>query len=177
LISQVGNAALEIGELLAAYDLGISRFALLGNQADRGPRRHSRRADLAREELSVERMAPVQDGLELIVGTAWDARFVPIVLVGLGGVRAAIFGDVAVALRPVEADGARRLVLSLRGAALFTGARGRPRVDLAAAAEEAAALSWLGATYRDVDELEINPFLVTRPGAVALDARVIPRDA
>jgi hypothetical protein len=35
---------------------------------------------------------------------------------------------------------------------------GRPRVDLAAAAEEAAALSWLGATYRDVDELEIKPF-------------------
>jgi hypothetical protein len=44
-------------------------------------------------------------------------------------------------------------------------------------AEEAAALSWLGATYRDVDELEINPFLGTRAGAVALDARVIPRDA
>jgi acetate---CoA ligase (ADP-forming) len=36
LISQSGNVALEIGELLAAYDLGISRFALLGNQADRG---------------------------------------------------------------------------------------------------------------------------------------------
>jgi ATP-grasp domain len=52
-----------------------------------------------------------------------------------------------------------------------------PRVDLAAVAEEAAALSWLGATYRDVDELEINPFLGTRAGAVALDARVIPRDA
>jgi acetate---CoA ligase (ADP-forming) len=86
-------------------------------------------------------MAPVQDGVELIVGTIWDARFVPIVLVGLRGVRAEIFGDVAVALAPVEADGARRLVLSLRGAALLTGARGRHRVDLAAAAEEAAALS------------------------------------
>ncbi len=47
----------------------------------------------------------------------------------------------------------------------------------AAAAEEAAALSWLGATYRDVDELEINPFLVTPAGAAALDARVIARDA
>src|ERR671931_407978 len=34
LISQSGNLALEIGELLAAYGLGISRFASLGNQAD-----------------------------------------------------------------------------------------------------------------------------------------------
>jgi ATP-grasp domain-containing protein len=69
-------------------------------------------------------MAPVQDGVELIVGTVWDARFVPIVLVGLRGVRAEIFGDVAVALAPVEADGARRLVLSLRGAAQLTGRAG-----------------------------------------------------
>src|SRR5919198_813394 len=34
LISQSGNLALEIGELLAAHELGISRFASLGNQAD-----------------------------------------------------------------------------------------------------------------------------------------------
>jgi acyl-CoA synthetase (NDP forming) len=131
------------------------------------------RAELAPEELSVERMAPVHDGVELIVGTRRDARFGPIVLVGLGGVYAEIFGDVAVALAPVDADGARRLILSLRGAALLTGARGRPRVDLAAAAEATAALSRLGATCRDVDELEINPLLVTPAGAVALDARVI----
>ena len=98
-------------------------------------------------------------------------------LVGLGGVYAEIFGDVAVALGPVDADGAHRLLLSLRGAPLLTGARGRPRVDIAAAAEATAALSWLGATCRDVDEVEINPLLVTPAGAVALDARVVPRHA
>ncbi len=134
-------------------------------------------ADLAPDELSVERMAPVHDGVELIVGTRRDARFGPIVLVGLGGVYAEILRDVAVALGPVDADGAHRLLLSLRGAPLLTGARGRPRVDIAAAAEATAALSWLGATCRDVDELEINPLLVTPAGAVALDARVVPRRA
>jgi acetate---CoA ligase (ADP-forming) len=73
----------------------------------------------------------------------------------------------------VDADGAQGLLLSLRGAALLTGARGRPRVDIAAAAEAIAALSWLGAMCRDVDELEVNPLLVTPAGAVALDARVV----
>jgi acyl-CoA synthetase (NDP forming) len=135
------------------------------------------RADLAPDELSVERMAPVHHGVELIVGMRRDARFGPIVLAGLGGVYAEILDDVAVALAPVDADGARRLLLSLRGAALLTGARGRPRVDIAAAAEATAALSRLGATCRDVDELEINPLLVTPGGAVALDARVVPRHA
>jgi acyl-CoA synthetase (NDP forming) len=132
-------------------------------------------ADLAPEGLSVERMAPVHDGVELIVGTRRDARFGPVVLVGVGGVYAEIFGDVAVALAPVDAAGARSLLLSLRGAPILTGARGRPRVDIAAAAEATAALSRLGAMCCDVDELEINPLLVTPRGAVALDARVVPR--
>jgi acetate---CoA ligase (ADP-forming) len=119
----------------------------------------------------------VHEGVELIVGTRWDARFGPIVLVGLGGVYAEILGDVAVALAPVDSDGARTLLLSLRGAPLLTGTRGRPRVDIAAAAEATAALSRLSATCRDVDELEINPLLVTPAGAVALDARVAARHA
>jgi acyl-CoA synthetase (NDP forming) len=132
-------------------------------------------ADLAPDELSVERMAPVHEGVELVVGTLRDARFGPIVLVGFGGVYAEILEDVAVALAPVDTDSACRLLLSLRGAALLTGARGRRRVDLAAAAEATARLSLLGATSHDVDELEINPLLVTPAGAVALDARVVPR--
>ena len=40
---------------------------------------------LAPSEFSVERMAPLGDGVELIVGARHDARFGPIALVGLGG--------------------------------------------------------------------------------------------
>jgi hypothetical protein len=80
-------------------------------------------------------MAPVHDGVELLVGTRRDHRFGPIVLVGLGGVYAEILNDVAVALAPVDADGARELFLCLRCAALITGARGRPALAVAAVAE------------------------------------------
>jgi acetate---CoA ligase (ADP-forming) len=129
---------------------------------------------LAAEELSLERMAAVHDGVELLVGTRRDHRFGPIVLVGVGGLYAEILDDVAVALAPVDADGARELVLALRGAALLTGARGRPPVAVAAAADVIAAVSLLGAACPDIDHIEINPLLVTPAGAVALDARVIP---
>jgi acetate---CoA ligase (ADP-forming) len=132
-------------------------------------------AQLAPEELSLEQMAPVHEGLELIVGMRRDRRFGPIVLVGVGGVYAEILDDVVVALAPVDADRARELLLSLRGAALLAGARGRPPVAVAAAAQVIAAVSLLGASSPDIDEIEINPLLVTRAGAVALDARVIPR--
>jgi acetate---CoA ligase (ADP-forming) len=127
----------------------------------------------AAPEFSVERMAPLADGVELIVGTRQDPRFGPIVLVGVGGLYTEILDDVAVALAPVDAATARELLESLRGAALLAGARGRPPLDVAAAAGAVAALSRLGAARPDLGEIEINPLLVTPAGALALDARVM----
>ena len=122
---------------------------------------------------SVERMAPVGDGLELIVGVRRDPRFGPVLLVGLGGVFAEVFGDVAVALAPVEPAEAERLLRSLRCAPLFDGARGRPRLDVAAAANAASALSQLAARAPWIAELEVNPLLVTADGVLGLDARLV----
>jgi acetate---CoA ligase (ADP-forming) len=124
-------------------------------------------------EFSVERMAPVGDGVELLVGARWDRRFGPVVLVGLGGLYTEILRDVAVALAPVDAAEAVRLLLSLRAATLLRGARGRPPVDAAAAAEAIACLSRVAASHPEIAELEVNPLLVTPDGAVGLDARVV----
>ncbi|MDP9400836.1 MAG: acetate--CoA ligase family protein, partial [Actinomycetota bacterium] len=127
---------------------------------------------LAPTALSVERQAPAE-GVELLVGTRWDARFGPVALVGLGGVYTEVLRDVAVALAPVEADEARRLLLSLRAAPLLRGARGRAAVDLGAAAEAVAALSRMAAAHPELAELEVNPLRVTPRGALGLDARAV----
>jgi acyl-CoA synthetase (NDP forming) len=118
-------------------------------------------------------MAPVGDGVELIAGSIQDARFGPVVLVGLGGVYAELLDDTAVALAPVDAPQAEELIRSLRGSAILAGARGRPPVNVAAAAEAVAALSRLAASRPDLGEIEINPLLVTLDGALALDARAL----
>jgi acyl-CoA synthetase (NDP forming) len=123
---------------------------------------------------SVERMASGE--LELIVGTRRDPRFGPLLLVGLGGVYAEALDDVAVALAPVDTERAELLLRSLRSAPLFDGARGRPAVDLRGAAEAASALSYLAASIPRIQELEVNPLLVNRNGAVAVDARVVVAD-
>ena len=93
-------------------------------------------------------------------------------LAGLGGVYAEALRDVAVALAPVEPGPAEELLRSLRAAELLSGARGRPAVDVAAAARAASALSHLAARSPWIDEIEINPLLVTTHGALALDARL-----
>jgi acetate---CoA ligase (ADP-forming) len=131
---------------------------------------------LAPKTLSLERMAPLHEGVELIVGARTDARFGPVAMVGLGGVYAEVFGDVAIDLAPLDAGAAERLLRSLRGAPLLAGVRGRPPLDVGAAARAAAALSQVAAARPDVAEIEVNPLLVTPTGALALDARVIVRE-
>jgi acyl-CoA synthetase (NDP forming) len=123
--------------------------------------------------FSVERVAPVNEGIELIIGAGRDPRFGPVAAVGLGGIYTEIFGDVAVGLAPLDVAEAERMLYSLRGAPLLAGARGRQPCDVRAAAEAAVALSRVAASHPDIAEIEINPLLVTPDGAVALDARVI----
>ena len=121
----------------------------------------------------VEAQAPVADGVELIIGCVRDVRFGPLLMVGVGGVFAEILRDVRTALAPVAPEECVRLLLELQGAGLLTGARGRPRLDLEAAAEAAAALSRFAAVHPEVAEVEVNPLLVLPRGALALDARCL----
>ena len=133
---------------------------LLAALGRRGPR-----------ELSVERMEDLAAGFELLIGARRDARFGPIVLAGAGGLHAEVLADTAVALAPVDEAEAERLLRSLRCAPLLLGARGRPPLDLAAAAKALAALSRFAAERPEVSEVEVNPLLVRPAVGSTLGAR------
>jgi acyl-CoA synthetase (NDP forming) len=133
-------------------------------------------ARLATESFSVETAEDVAAGFELLVGARRDPRFGPLVVVGAGGIHAEVLRDTAVALAPVDDGAAEKLVHSLASAPLLTGARGRPPLDVTAAARATAALSRFAAAHPEVAEVEINPLLVRREGAVALDARIVLAD-
>ena len=125
--------------------------------------------------FSVEAMAPLARGLELIVGAKRDPRFGPILLVGAGGLYAEIVKDVAVALAPVTEAGAEALFRSLRVAPLLDGARGKPAVDVGAASAAAAALSRVAAAHQEIAEIEINPLLALPDGALGTRRAYRPR--
>jgi acyl-CoA synthetase (NDP forming) len=130
-------------------------------------------ARLASESFSVEAAEDLASGFELLVGARRDPRFGPLVLVAAGGVHAEVLRDTAVALAPVDENTAEQLIRSLASASLLTGARGRPPLDVGAAARAVAALSRFAAAHPEVAEVEVNPLLVRREGAVGLDARIV----
>ena len=61
----------------------------------------------------------------------------------------------------------------LRTAALLDGVRGRPAVDVAAAAAAIARITEVAAAHPEIIEIEVNPLFVSPSGALALDARAI----
>ncbi len=120
----------------------------------------------------------VRGGVELILGARHDAIFGPMVMVGMGGVFVETVRDTVLRVAPIDADEAREMILGLKGAPLLTGARGRPPLDVDAAAASLAALSRAIAAARGrVAEIDVNPFVVLPQGGLALDALVVAGEA
>ncbi|MFI0809223.1 acetate--CoA ligase family protein [Streptomyces echinatus] len=130
-------------------------------------------ARLGAPSYSVEAMADLSDGIELIVGVNRDPRFGPVAMVGLGGVLAEALRDVAFSLAPVPAGRAESLLRGLRTAALLDGVRGKPAVDVAAAAAAVETITTFAAGHPEIAEIEVNPLLVRPQGVLALDSRAV----
>jgi acyl-CoA synthetase (NDP forming) len=129
-------------------------------------------ANVSPGPFSVEQMV-AQRGVELVIGCRRDARFGPVLLIGFGGTYTEILRDTALALAPVSAEQAELLIRRLRGAPILLGARGAEPLAIGKAAEAAGALSQVAASRPDIDEIEINPLLVSRDSAIGLDARAL----
>jgi acetyltransferase len=118
----------------------------------------------------------VTEGEELLLGLSRDPVFGPVITVGLGGIFVEVLRDVARALAPVSGERALELLKSLRSFALLDGARGRPRLDVAAAADAMVRLSWLAVDAGEaLTELDINPLRVLPQGqgVRVIDALVV----
>jgi acyl-CoA synthetase (NDP forming) len=113
------------------------------------------------------------EGFELLVGGLRDPEFGPVVMAGLGGVLVEAWRDVQMAVAPVGEADAVALLRSLRGAAIFSGLRGSPPVDLAPVADVIVRISDLMVGNPNIAELDLNPVLAGATGCVAVDWRVV----
>ena len=127
-------------------------------------------------EISGILVQPMESGLaETLIGYRDNGETGPVIMVGVGGVLAEIYADVAIRLAPVDAATARDMIDEVKGLAPIRGYRGLPEGDCAALADAVARLSTLALVPgAPVSEAEINPMIV-RPkgdGVVAVDGLV-----
>ena len=117
------------------------------------------------------------DGCELILGSRLDPQFGPVLLFGAGGPLVEVFKDRALALPPLNATLARRVIEQTRIFAALKGVRGRGPFDLAALDQLLVRFSQLVAEQRWIKEIDINPLVASASGLIALDARMVLHSA
>ncbi len=120
--------------------------------------------------------AMVPGGIEVALGVVVDPTFGPLVLVAAGGVLVEVLHDRRLALAPLDADEARRLIDGLQIRPILAGVRGAPPADVHGLADAVSRLSVLAADLGDLlAALDVNPMIVSSDGCVAVDALVESR--
>ena len=114
-------------------------------------------------------------GTEFIVGGRNDPDWGPVVLAGAGGVMAELFRDVRLLPADLTEDQIIEQLHALKSAALLTGFRGSPPLDVAALARLIAAVGALLRAEPRIVEIDLNPVIVypDGQGVVALDALML----
>src|SRR5208282_2395503 len=112
-------------------------------------------------------------GYELIVGSATDAQFGPVVAFGSGGELVEVYRDGALALPPLNTTLANRLLEQTRIFKALSGVRGRKPVDIAALEALLVRFSRLIVDNPEIKESDINPLVASADQIVALAARFV----
>ena len=178
-----GPVALKIvsPQIVHKSDVGGVRLGVVGREAVRAAfggivaRAAEACPDATIEGVLVQRQ--LEGARELIVGVTRQPGFGALVMVGLGGLFVEVLRDVSFRLAPIDMQEAADMLASLRGARLLDALRGMPAVDRGRVAEVLVRVARLGADFPEIEELDVNPLLLSAGGPVAVDACVILGDA
>ena len=114
----------------------------------------------------------VSGGVEMVAGGLNDALLGPVIMAGTGGIFVELVGDTAFRMCPLTEPDADSLIEELKGRVLLRGYRGAPAADESAFRNLLLALSQLLDVCPEIEEMDLNPVLVLRKGAVVVDARI-----
>ncbi len=137
--------------------------------------------------LAARRLDPAPDGLlvqrqagrarEVRITVADDPLFGPAVGFGLGGSAAALLGDVAYDLPPLNLVLARALIARIRAGGLLGAQNDQPAADLDAVADALVRISQLVIDHPEIAEIDVNPLFADAAGVSAADAWIGLRPA
>jgi acetyl coenzyme A synthetase (ADP forming)-like protein len=160
--SDVGGVKLNLNsprDVADAYELMLLRIS-------------RKMPDAVLEGVYLENMVP--RGREVILGMTRDPQFGPMLMFGLGGIFVEVMKDVTFHLAPITEEEAMQMLMGTRSYKLLEGVRGQEGVDLGAIGKALQRISQLVTDFPQIDELDINPFIVGALGedSVAADARI-----
>jgi len=152
-------------------ELGLVKLNLRDTDQLRSAYRKMLRVKMKPKSFLVQPM--LRGDLELIAGVVRDPQFGPAVMLGLGGVRAEVYKDVAFRLAPLNRKDVFDMLSDLKGQVLLKGYRGSKPVNMENLADWLIKLGWLALKFEMIHEIDVNPLLVVGGEPVAVDASMI----
>jgi len=114
-----------------------------------------------------------RQGYELLIGSTTDAQFGPVLVFGTGGQLVEAYRDRALALPPLNATLAQRMMEQTRIYTALKGIRGRASIKMDELDGILVRFSYLVAQQQWIREIDVNPLLASPEGFLVLDARII----
>jgi acetyltransferase len=160
--AEVGGVRMGLGnrqDVMDAFDLMMYRIP-------------KKRPDA--EILGVLVEETCKQGQEVILGMHRDPRYGPLMMFGMGGVLVEVMKDVTFYLAPITGEEAKEMLLSTRTYQLLKGGPGKEGVDVETIAEGLQRLSQLVTEFPQIQDMEINPYIVGPEGTtpIAVDAHL-----
>lgn len=115
----------------------------------------------------------VKGARELVLGLIRDPQMGPSVMFGIGGIFTEIFEDVVFRIAPLTIDEALDMTAEIKGAKILEAVRGMPAADRDAIASAAVALGQIGVDHDEIQEIDINPLIVSGSQPIAVDALIV----
>ena len=116
----------------------------------------------------------VKGSREMVCGIATDPQYGPMMMFGLGGVFVEVMKDVTFRIAPLTDDDAMEMIKSVKAYKLLEGARGTTPAQIGQIQETLLRLSQLVNDFKFIDELDINPLLISEKTGegIAVDGRI-----
>lgn len=119
----------------------------------------------------IERM--VDKPFELLIGARKDPLLGPVIAVGKGGIAVEVYRDTRLGLPPMNMALARRMIERTKIYPLLKGYRNRKGVDLDLLGFTLCKFAYLVMDFPEIQEIDINPFVMDDQEGVVLDAHVV----
>ena len=116
----------------------------------------------------------VKGNREMVCGVATDPQYGPMMMFGLGGVFVEALKDVTFRIAPLTDLDAKDMIKSVKAYKLLQGARGTKPAQMEQIEETLLRLSQLVNDFKFIDELDINPLLISEKTGegIAVDGRI-----
>ncbi len=116
----------------------------------------------------------VKGNREMVCGIATDPQYGPMMMFGLGGVFVEVMKDVTFRIAPLTDEDAMDMIKSVKAYKLLQGARGTTPAQMEQIQETLLRLSQLVTDFKFIDELDINPLLISEKTGegIAVDGRI-----